>query len=829
MPPDPRAGLAAVGETVPEPGPANPSELGPSRSDRGLTATQVAERAARGDINQVVAQNSQSWAGILRRNALTRLNFLLVALGGATLATGSAPDATFLGIAVINTVVGAVEEARAKRQLDALAVINAPRARILRDGRLSEVLAEEVVIDDLLDLRPGDQLVADAIAVSDYAELDESLATGESEPVAKAPGDPLISGSWVVAGSLRARVTAVGEGSYANRLAGQARRFSLATSELMAGINRLLRWLSWMMVVIAPVLFIRELQSEPWRVAIRLAVAGLVGMVPEGLVLLTTLAFLAAALRLARRGVLVQELPAVETLARVDALCVDKTGTLTEGRVRMAQVVVPGPDRTEVEAALAGLAGGRDANATMAAVAEGLGPGARPDWVRTSEIPFSSARKWSAATFAGHGTWVVGAPEMLAAEDPAGLGPIVDEMAAQGSRVLVLASTDLPAEGHDLPPGLTLKAAVELREQARPAAAGTLRYFADQGVTVRVISGDSPVTVGRVADKVGVPDAERSVDARTLPPAEQPGFAAAMEDNRVFGRVTPEQKRQMVEALQSSGHSVAMTGDGVNDVLALKSADLGVAMGSGAAITRGVAQVILLDNDFDVLPSVVGEGRRVLANIELVAALFLVKNVYSLIISVVVSITGWPYPFLPRHLTLISAVGIGIPGFFLALAPNERRFLPGFLRRVLSLSVLAGTITATAVLITYATARGEGLGGDASRTAAIIVTVVVTLWVLWIVSRPATPLRVLLVAAMASLFLAAYFTPGVNSFFSLQHRPGFDVTIEALAFGAGAAFLIDALSRWRPVRRLTGKPDKAHRSPSYRSGTAPAGSSASER
>ena len=775
--------------------------LAPGWIDHGLTASEVDSRIARRAEDRNASRTSQSWTQILRRNGLTRLNFLLLALGGVTLATGSAPDATFLAIAVINTVVGTVEEARAKRQLDSLAVVNAPRARVIRNGQVTEVPPEDVVMDDLLELRPGDQLTADALVITDQAELDESLITGESEPVLKTEGDRLVSGSWVVAGALRARVTAVGADSYANRLAEQARRFSLTGSELMAGINTVLKWLSWIMVVIAPVLFFRELQSQPWRIAVRLAVAGLVGMIPEGLVLLTTLAFLAAVLRLTRDHVLVQELPAVEALARVDSLCVDKTGTLTEGRIRFAQLIVRDAPERDVIAALAVLSGGRSANATMTAVYDAITT-APEVWRKDAEVAFSSARKWSAAGFPGHGTWVVGAPEVIVADDPGALRPVASQMAEAGSRVLAVARTDQPLEGERLPAGLTLVGLVELREKPRPTASTTLEFFESQGVTVRVISGDSPATVRRVAETVGVVEAERTVDARSLAALDESRFAAEVEQNRVFGRVTPEQKQKMVAALQSHGHTVAMTGDGVNDVLALKDADLGVAMGSGSAITRGVAQVVLLDDNFDVLPSVVAEGRRVLANIEVVAALFLVKNVYSLIISVAISITGWPYPFLPRHLTLISAVGIGIPGFFLALGRNDRRFLPGFLRRVLTFSVIAGAVTATAVLLTYATAREEGLSGDAARTAAIIVTVVVTLWVLWIVSRPSTVYRVPLVATMAALFVAVYFMPGVNRFFSVQHHPGAAVTLETLAFGVIAASLIDLISRRPPIRDL---------------------------
>ncbi len=765
----------------------------------GLTASAVTARVEAGAINRTDPAASQSWNSIFRRNALTRLNLLLVTLGAATLATGSGPDATFLAIAVINTVVGSVQEVRAKRSLEALAVINAPRARVVRDGQVQDIDPESVVVDDLLDLRPGDQLTADAIVVADHGDLDESLATGEPDAVSKAAGDALVSGSWVVAGALRARVVRVGADSFANSLARQARRFTLANSELMSGINLVLRVLSWLMVFIGPALFLRQLQSEPWRLAIRSTVAGLVGMIPEGLVLLTTLAFLTAAVRLSRRQVLVQELPAVETLARVDALCVDKTGTLTEGGIGFAGLWPgTGASSSEVETALASLASSRAANATMLAIRGAIT--STTEWQPINEVSFTSARKWSGATFAGHGTWVLGAPEVVEAADPDGCRVRAGDLAEQGARALVVARGRSGFDGETLPADLTLVAVVELREQPRQQVSATLAYFTRQQVTVRVISGDSPTTVSNLAERVGLVDASRAVDARTLPSGA--ALADAVETNRVFGRVTPEQKREMVVALQGRGHTVAMTGDGINDVLALKDADLGIAMGSGSAITRGVAQLVIVDDDFDVLPAVVSEGRRVLANIERVASLFLVKNVYSLLLSVAIAITGWPYPFLPRHLTLISAVGIGIPGFFLALAPNDQRFQPGFLRRALTFSIMAGTLTAAAVMTTYASARQEGLSGDASRTAAILATIVVTLWVLLIVSRPLTLLRSLLVAAMGGIFAGAYFLPGVNTFFSLDHRPSVGITVQALAIGAIAGLLIDVLQRSRALIRI---------------------------
>ena len=787
-----------AGTELPRPEPAGAVAADPEWLRSGLNAAQV-EARRRAQPPAAPPETSQSLKAILRRNTFTRLNLLLVSLGAATLATGSAPDATFLAIALINTVTGATQEVRAKRTLDALAVINAPRARVIRDGETLTVQPDDLLVDDLLLLGPGDQVTADAVVAGGSAEVDESLATGEAEPVPKETDQHLLSGSWVVAGAVRARVTHVGAESYASRLAAEARRFSLANSELMNGINWLLKVLSWLMVALGPILILRQLQLQPWRLAIRGAVAGLVGMIPEGLVLLTTLAFLAAAVRLSQKRVLVQELPAVETLARVDALCVDKTGTLTEGRVAFAGLHT-GPDvGPDLANALSGLARLGDANATLKAIGDGVIP--TTEWHAAIHVPFSSARKWSGASFSESGTWILGAPEIVTGADPYGLRELAAADAARGARVLVVARGSVPLAGSTIPPDLAIVGIVELEERPRAGVEQTLDYFDEQGVTIRVISGDSPATVRALAERVGLHGATAAVDARSLP-TEPEALAEAADQGRIFGRVTPEDKRSLVQALQSRGHTVAMTGDGVNDVLALKEADLGIAMGSGSAITRGVAQIVDLDDDFDVLPSVVAEGRRVLTNIETVASLFLVKNVYSLVLSVTTSILGWPYPFLPRHLTLISAVGIGIPGVFLALAPSARRFVPGFLRRVLAFSIVAGSLAAAAILATYGLGRAQGASGDQARTAAIIVAVVVTLWVLQMAARPLTGPRLLLVLAMGGLFVAAYFIPGVNAFFSLEHRPATDLLVEALVLGGAAAMATEALVHVPFVKHL---------------------------
>ncbi len=772
----------------------------------GLTSEEVASRRA---PRAPRASSSASWSSILRRNALTPLNGLLVALGSVTLATGALPDATFLGVAVANTLVGTAEEARAKRQLDALALLSARPIRVRRDGRETEIAREDLVDDDVLELRPGDQVAADGVVVrEEAAEVDESLISGEATAIRKSVGDAVVSGSWLVAGSLAARATAVGDDSYAGRLAASARTFDLVRSELVRGVNRVLRWLAWCMVILAPILFAREVSSMPWRLAVRLTVAGLVGMVPEGLVLLTTIAFLAGALRLGRRGVLVQELPAVESLARVDALCTDKTGTLTESGIRLSELQTAGRERAEVESALAGLAQTHAENATLRAIREAVP--ARQATEASARVAFRSDRRWSAASFTGHGTWVLGAPDVFEApgardvDGARALRAESDRRTALGNRTLLLAHTDASLEDELLPPGLSVVALLVFEERPRPTAPATLRYFDREGVTVRIVSGDDPVTTAALATQVGLSGAASALDARELPERE-PALGDAVLAARVLGRATPEAKQTVVEALQGRGHVVAMTGDGVNDVLALKHADLGIAMGSGSEVARGVAQLVLLRDDFDQLPEVVGEGRRVLANIELVSALFFMKNAYSALLSVVTAITGWPYPFLPRQLTLVGTLGIGIPAFVLSLGPNERRFVPGFLRRSLVFAALSGGFAGAAIFAGFAVARAQGSSPDAARVASFLVAAVLTLWVLGILARPLTWRREALLAAMTALLGGACVTPGLRAYFALDHVPSASVLLGCAAIAAIAILGIELGRRTSLYRRWTGQ------------------------
>jgi cation-transporting ATPase E len=487
-------------------------------------------------------------------------------------------------------------------------------------------------------------------------------------------------------------------------------------------------------------------------------------MVPQGLVLLTSIAFGVAAVTLARRKLLVQELPAVEGLARVDVVCFDKTGTLTDGSI-VFERVEPLDGEAPVEAALGALADQPEPNATLAAIGAALP--APQGWRRVAEVPFSSARKWSAASFEGRGSWVLGAPEMVAAAG----SPEVERataLAADGHRVLLLSHSERPLdpEAAALPEDLHGVALVLLAERLRPDAAETLAYFAAQGVTLKVISGDSPATVGAVAARAGMPNAERPVDARELP-EDLDQLADVLERSSVFGRVAPHQKQAMVRALQARGHTVAMTGDGVNDTLSLKTADIGVAIGSGAAATRAVAQLVLLDGRFATLPGVVAEGRRVTANIERVANLFVTKTVWATLISVAIGIAALPFPFLPRQLTVIDTLTIGIPAFFIALAPNTRRFVPGFVDRVLRFTIPAGAIIAAAGLAAFLIARGQDLPLDQQRTAATLAILIDSLCVLTVLALPLTWRRILLVGAMIAGFALLFPLAWVRDFYAL--------------------------------------------------------------
>jgi cation-transporting P-type ATPase E len=766
----------------------------------GLGEAELAVRRQQGDVNRTETKTSRSIREILRANLFTRFNALLGALLVVILVVGPPQDALFGLVLIANLTIGVFQELRAKYTLDRLAVLHAARVSVVRSGLRTAIPVNELVLDDVIALQRGNQVPVDGVVLSsDDLELDESLVTGESRPIIKRHGTAVLSGSFVVAGTGLFRATAVGENAYARKLAREARRFTLVRSELRDGTNRILRMITWIIPPVAVLLIYSQLNVElPLIDAIRGAVAGMVTLVPEGLVLLTSLALAIAVVRLARRHVLVQELPAVEGLARVDVLCIDKTGTLTDGEMTLERVEpLESVDPAEVDTALATLvAADRQPNASLRAIAARHRP--QDAWPFVKTVPFSSARRWSAVTSADHGTWYLGAPEaILDGDSISRVLARAEQLAKQGLRVLLVSKGDAP-DGDALPACPVPMALLLLSERVRPDAAATLRYFVEQGVAVKVISGDHPATVAAIGTRVGLGNADSPVDGRDLP-RDPDRLGDLAEGRSVFGRITPQQKRALIGALQASGHVVAMIGDGVNDVLALKDADIGLAMGSGSSATRAVAQVVLIDNSFAALPSVIGEGRRVIANIERLANLFLTKTVYAFLLAVAVGVAAFPFPFLPRQLTIVGSLSIGIPAFFLALAPNAQRARAGFTGRVLRFAIPAGVVAAAATFAAYALVLDSPYASFAeARTVATIVLLGTALWLLTVLARPLTPLRRALIAAMGAAFVLILAIPASKQFFALD-VPLTIVTLAAIGIVAVAGAVIELgwrMSRW---------------------------------
>ncbi|MEU3563093.1 HAD-IC family P-type ATPase [Kitasatospora sp. NPDC006786] len=782
--------------------PAQPAEERPTDEDRpdgahplgllpgrrgGLTASEVAERVAKGQVNDVPVRSSRSTREIVRANVFTRFNAIIGVMFGIILIVGPIQDGLFGLVIVANTAIGIIQELRAKKTLDSLALIGEARPQVRRDGAVQQIGVSEIVLDDTVLLGIGDKVIVDGeVTEADGLEVDESLLTGEPDPVLKQPGAQVMSGSFVVAGAGAFTATKVGREAYAAQLAEEASKFTLVKSELRSGIDSILRIITYLLIPTALGLIISQLAVEgrDWREAVRRMVAGIVPMVPEGLVLLTSVAFAIGVVRLGRKQCLVQELPAIEGLARVDTVCLDKTGTLTEGGMDVIDLRVlsdgePGAVAPEtVQHALAVMAGA-DArpNPSMQAVIDAYGRGddgarsGHDGWRVIEAMPFSSARKWSGVQLlepqGGEASWLLGAPDVLL---PAGHPALaeVDELGARGLRVLLLGRTPVPLDSPDPAADLTPLALVVLQQRLRSDAAETLRYFESQRVRAKVISGDAAVSVGAVAGHLGLPGADHPLDARSLP-SDPEELAETADRTSVFGRVTPQQKRQLVGALQSRGHTVAMTGDGVNDVLALKDADIGVAMGTGSDATKAVAQIVLLNDSFASLPSVVAEGRRVIGNIERVASLFLVKTVYSVLLALLVIFTHSPYPFLPRHSTVLSSLTIGIPAFFLALAPNDERARTGFVKRVLRLAIPGGAIAGTGTFVAYSLARADHATDlKADTSVATLTLFLIALWVLAIVARPYNWWRLLLIGSMGGAFALVLLVPPLKSFFDLS-------------------------------------------------------------
>ncbi len=721
----------------------------------GLTEAEAQARAARGLGNRMPKSGEHGVPAIVRRNLFTLFNLLNLVLAALLLWIGSYRNLLFMGVVVSNAVIGLVQELRAKRTHDRLLLLAEGRVRTLRGGAETPLPPSALVQGDVVRLTRGDQAPADARVVSGEAEVNESLLTGESEPIPKRAGDTLLSGSYLTEGELTAELTKVGAASFAGQLQQSARRVKRPQSALMASLNAIIRVVSITLVPIGIALYLRQTLGlgMPLNEAVTKTVAATLGMIPEGLILLTSVALAVGVVRLGGRGALVNELYGIENLARVDVLCLDKTGTLTSGQMRVTGLI-PLAGMAEADAAAALCAFTAALSAEEGPTFQALRAAYPPAAIETpaATVPFSSGRKWSAAQVAEHGTLVLGAPERVAADCPDVLQAARGH-AAQGVRVLALCRADAPLAGKTLPGCLVPLALVLVGDTLRPDAKDTLAYFREQGVQLKIISGDSALTVSRIATEAGLDGAERAVDLSALPGV--PDYDALARDYAVFGRVSPEDKRQLVAALKRQGRTVAMVGDGVNDIPALKAADCSIAMAGGSDAAARVAQITLLNADFAVVPHIVLEGRRVINNITRASALFLVKNLFSFLLAALLLVLPLAYPFAPIQLTLISSLTIGFPSFVLALQPNRERVKGSFLKNVL-LRAVPGGLAVTFVCLAVMLAAGPlGMGGEQVSTICTLAAGFAGLFVLALTSLPFDALRAALVAAMAAAMALA--------------------------------------------------------------------------
>ena len=723
-----------------------PADFVPTESG-GMTAAQAAQRAEAGQANRQTRDPGKSTGQIVAENLFTLFNLLNFALAICLALVGSWRNMLFLGVVFSNTLIGTVQSIRARQTLNKLRLLQTRNAHPIRDGQEVECPPEELVLGDLVVLRAGEQLPADAIVREGRCAADESLLTGESEPVVRQEGDWLMSGSFLTEGKVTAQLAAVGDDSYAARLMRSARVIRTPKSELMTELNRLVSLVSRILVPIGILLFCREyfLQHAPIQQAVPEAVAAMIGMIPEGLILLTSVALLAGVVKLGKRQTLVQELFGIESLARVDVLCVDKTGTLTTGEMTLDETIPMDADEAELNAAAARFLGAFEAaSGTLRALADAI-PAAENTALAT--LPFSSARKKSAASFSDGTTLILGAPSFVLDAVPAR----VTEASEQGYRVLALAEAEGAISGTELPPVRRCLGLFLLRDTLRPSVKDTLAWFSREGVSVRILSGDDPRTVSAVARTLELPGADRIADCSLLSDDE---LRAAAADKVIFGRLTPARKQILVEALKAEGHSVAMTGDGVNDIPSLKAADCSIAIGGGAEATEHAAQIVLLDRDFNSLPAVVAEGRRVIGNITRTASLYLVKTLYSFVLGLIMVFLPLRYPFQPIHLTLISALSIGTPSFFLALEPSAERASGHFLKRIL-LRAVPGALAVVCCAIASMILSHCGTGHTVAATMAAVAAGWIGLANLALTCRPFTRLRIAVCIAMVIGYVGA--------------------------------------------------------------------------
>lgn len=736
----------------------------------GLDKEQVEERVLRNMVNFKSDAISKSYLKIFTTNIFTLFNIVNVFLAAMILIfNGQVKNMLFAIIAIVNLVIGIVQEIRSKIALDKLSLVSAPSIEVMRSGEKVSLPTSEIVIDDIIILKQGSQIPTDCIVVDGECEVNESLLTGEQDDIHKQNGDRMMSGSFVQSGTCKARVIAVGDDTYASKLMSEAKKFKKSKSELMRSINWIIRIATIIIFPLGILMFKTNMTyAASVSSAVTATVSSVIGMIPEGLVMLTSIALALGIIRLAKRRTLVQDLYSIETLARVDTLCLDKTGTITEGTMQVENVHVYSSRLGSVDDIMANLVSALGQNnATFEACAHYFSSNERYEVLKL--MPFSSARKWSGASFKDAGTFIVGAPEFVLKDRYYMVDRDVKEYASQGFRVLVLVKTgEVLKDGDMSTEKMKIIALIVLSDKIRSTAKATFDYFEKQGVQLKVISGDNPLTVSKVAERAGLKNAEKYVDASVDLDTPDKIYEAA-EKYTVFGRVSPSQKKELIAALKAHGHTVGMTGDGVNDVMALKEADCSIAMASGSDASRNVSQLVLLDSDFSALPSVVAEGRRVINNIERAASLFLVKTTFSAVLSLLLIIFQLStYPFEPIQLTLINTLFVGIPSFILALEPNDRRVKGNFLSKVFKRALPAGLTVAFA--ITLICWIYNDIGFDVSpqiSTMSVYITACVSFIVLMQVCMPYTKDKIFMLALLFVAFVFAVSNPFLSEMFTL--------------------------------------------------------------
>ncbi len=782
----------------------------------GLTGREVEERVTQGLNNRTNITTGKTAGNIIKSNTFTYFNLIFLILTVLLCMVGSFRNLTFLPVIIGNTVIGIIQELRAKRTLDKMNMLNAPHSIVVRGGVQLQIPSEELVKDDVVLLSAGSQICADAIVLQGGIFVNEALLTGEADEIKKSAGDSLLSGSFVVSGQCYAKLTCVGNESYISRLTAEAKAMgSGEQSEMIRSLNRIVKWVGIIIIPVAAILFAQAyyVNEETFHKSIVSMVAAVLGMIPEGLYLLTTVSLALSTIRLASRKVLLHDMKSIETLARVDTLCVDKTGTITEAGMEVHELLVSrinpaGPDVQELERLLAEYAAATsDANITMQAIRE-YPPilqksKAAGEQKVLSAMPFSSARKYSMVSFA-EGSFVLGAPEIVLGGQQELVSQEIYPYIKKGYRVLALGRcTPLENGAEGLPEAVTPLGDVILTNPIRQNAKETFAYFKEQGVAIKVISGDNPETVSEIARHAGIENAERFVDASMLHTDGE--LAEAANRYTVFGRVTPKQKQMIVKALQKAGHTVAMTGDGVNDILAMKDADCSVAMASGSEAAAQAAQVVLLDSDFAHMPSVVLEGRCVVNNIQRSASLFLVKNIFSLLMALFSAIFAFTYPLEPAQISLISMFTIGMPGFFLALEPNKKRIEGHFITNVIAKALPAGLTDVLAVGALVVCGAAFSLPDTDVATASTLLLAVVGFMILIKISHPFTPMKYAILAfSIFGLLCSGIF---LGKLFAISEMSEICILLLVVfAFAAESLFrylslIVEKLYRWYAGRK----------------------------